>query len=199
MLIDNTTWNLSLIVDWLSDLEIEAILSSRYRPSTRSDKWVWCNGISHIYTVKEGYKVAHGVILRENDRPCTSSQTPLKPVWKAIWKLKVSRKIRLFIWKIFYNALPTFENLFKRKCSKENHYLICKSNSESLSHLFCLCPWVNRVWFASSFTFQIPITADFNFQQWLMDLDQVKPQWLGKVFPLHLTLADLETKEWFCL
>ena len=165
----NTGWDLSPIIDWLSDFEIAAILSSRFRSISSTDKWIWCIGKWHNYFVKEGYKVAHNVILLKQNKPSTSSSSnSLRPLWKTIWKLKVPYKILFFMWKIFSNALPTFDNLFKRNCSKTNLCMICKSGAESFNHLFGLCYWVRKLWFVSPFTFRLPLNSNFNLNQWLL-------------------------------
>lgn len=164
-----TGWDLSPIDEYLSDDERHTILNSRYRSITSTDKWLLCYGKWHTYTVKDGYKVAHNVILRDHNKPSSSYSNNLNPLWKTIWKLKVPNKIRFFMWKIFSDALPTFVNLFKRNSSKTNLCMICKSKPETLPHLFCQCPWVRRLWFACPFTFLILSETNFNLHHWLIE------------------------------
>ena len=46
----------------------------------------------------------------------TSSDTSnQKTFWNCIWKLRVPNKIKTFLWRVCSEALPTKENLRKRK------------------------------------------------------------------------------------
>ena len=160
-------WDLSLIENWISNYEKEAIMASLKRPINTNDKWVWCVGKWNQYSVKEGYKVTQQVVIRERGESPSSSSNSLEGLWKQIWKLKVPHKIRSFMWRILSNALPTMTNLFRRGCSNTNRCLICTGQTENMSHLFCFCPWAHKCWFGSSFCFSLDNEGNFDFTQWL--------------------------------
>jgi len=36
-----------------------------------------------------------------------------------LWSLQVPRALKMFLWKVCHNALPTKENLYRRKITKD--------------------------------------------------------------------------------
>lgn len=70
-------------------------------------------------------------------------------VWRVILSLKVPSKIKIFLRKISENALPTFVNLFGRKCCQSPICRICHNEDETVEHLILGCEWVWGVWFVA--------------------------------------------------
>ena len=66
--------------------------------------------------------------------------------WKGVWKLKVPRKIKHFLWKSCTNSLPTKENLRKRTIIQENVYHLCSDHLEDVKHALWGCSKVRQVW-----------------------------------------------------
>ncbi|KAB2599795.1 ribonuclease H protein [Pyrus ussuriensis x Pyrus communis] len=68
-------------------------------------------------------------------------------VWKGIWKLETSPKIRTFMWRVLHRALATKLDLFKRRVAASPICPICEEQDELVEHMFFLCPWVEPLWF----------------------------------------------------
>lgn len=68
--------------------------------------------------------------------------------WEFIWKIRVPHKIRLFLWEMQLNILPTKTFLAKRNTiySEELCCPWCKVDSESLLHLLIRCKFAHAVW-----------------------------------------------------
>jgi hypothetical protein len=67
-------------------------------------------------------------------------------VWKNIWSLQVPGVLKLFIWKVCNNALPTKENMFSRKIVQDPLCPICEGQVETVWHALWDCPTSIRVW-----------------------------------------------------
>ena len=103
--------------------------------------WPACN--SGEYSVKTGYKL----LCEEENSSVALSSDRLKQdlFWKRIWKQRIPNKIKLFLWQVCSNALPTKENLKKRKILDDAKCSACHSTQEStfsphLDSLFQLDP-----------------------------------------------------------
>ncbi|XP_010684738.2 uncharacterized protein LOC104899272 [Beta vulgaris subsp. vulgaris] len=59
-------------------------------------------------------------------------------------------KWKLFLWKILNHALPTADNLVKRKIREVNPICcLCKTQEETATHLFRDCTISQRIWSSS--------------------------------------------------
>lgn len=99
-------------------------------------------------------------------------------LWKAIWKLRVSPKIKHFMWRLCSGALATKENLWKRKCATNPCCPCCEDCGASD---FC---------FSSSLALKYDLHDVTRLDRWLEDIiDNSK---LGE-----FDLALLATLCWF--
>lgn len=62
-----------------------------------------------------------------------------------IWKLKVSLKIKFFLWKIIQDSLPTKKRLEMSYVFLPLKCVFCNFHSEDTSHLFANCPFCSDV------------------------------------------------------
>ena len=138
---DKKAWDVEKIRQILP-LDEQRILSIKPSFEGAPDKLIWLNDASGEYTTRSGYAAA---LLQQKDFP-TTLQTTLSFNWqKNIWKLKLSPKVKLFLWKLFHGALPVGTQLRARQINVEG---ICKTCGlpESINHLFLECGFAQQVW-----------------------------------------------------
>lgn len=94
--------------------------------------------------VNKGYQL----LCEEENRELAlaSSSEWVNYFWKKVWGLKVPGRIKHFIWKAYSNALPTKQNLMKRKIISDDVYQLCLRQFESIMHTFWECEVVWSVW-----------------------------------------------------
>jgi hypothetical protein len=100
------------------------------------DELIWDPSPSGIYSPKLGYlKYNSDLGLRE-------------PVWwwRNLWKVKSPAKTRLFMWNVLQNKVLTWDNLQKRNFVGPGWCSLCKSEGETILHLFLNCRFINKVW-----------------------------------------------------
>lgn len=105
------------------------------------DKRIWLNHKSGEYSTKTGYYAA-----LEKNKP--GALEPLQPAQEWIddvWKVPISPKLKLLIWKIKHRAIPVGEILMARHILPTANCIHCKG-SESILHLFFHCPFAQKVW-----------------------------------------------------
>jgi hypothetical protein len=71
------------------------------------------------------------------------------PFWKSNWKLNLNDRLRLFLWKIPWNILPTKERLGHLFPISNTHCPLCKVADDSFTHLFFECFYTRVVWHLS--------------------------------------------------
>lgn len=71
------------------------------------------------------------------------------PFHEAIWEDFYPEKVKFFLWEVSHNAINTCNSVHRRfphMALSPHRCIICKSNFDSLSHLFINCHFVNRFW-----------------------------------------------------
>lgn len=164
-IIENGRWKLDGISTLLTDDEREAILSIPISCHPHSDKLVWARCKDGKYSVKDGYK--ERLKLSSESQIGVGCSSPVsKELWKALWKLKVPPEVKHFLWKACSAALPTKENLFKRKCAAVSTCQLCNEHCETVEHLLFFCDWAKRAWFGCSFTVRFESIGFDSFEKW---------------------------------
>ncbi|KAL0409476.1 UNVERIFIED_CONTAM: hypothetical protein Sradi_1882000 [Sesamum radiatum] len=98
----------------------------------------WHFATKGVFTVTEAYVMEMARILRS--RPSSSSTRSKASVWEQqrwtqIWKSKVPPKIRIFIWRVTHDAVPTMSNLERRWDVQDQLCGICHEEIECISHV----------------------------------------------------------------
>lgn len=149
-------WNVDLIRDTFIPPDADAILHMP-RPWVQSeDFWAWEWERSGIFSVRSAYR---GMIDRTtitNDDPCSSAGGT--DVWRALWKLNVQPKIRVFWWRVLKNMLPAYGELKRRHVMTEAFCPMCGHDEESLFHVLVNCDHAHLFWEEAEdfFEFKLP-------------------------------------------
>ena len=69
--------------------------------------------------------------------------------WIKLWKLNAPERIKMLLWRIGVNALPTRENLMTRLHIEDPNCVFCKQEIENLCHIFFRCPAAKAIWFSA--------------------------------------------------
>lgn len=66
--------------------------------------------------------------------------------WQHIWKLDLPGKVRMFLWRLAHNSLPTRMNIKRKHIELDTLCPMCSRLDEDGSHLFLKCKKVKAVW-----------------------------------------------------
>ncbi|KAL2903953.1 hypothetical protein RDABS01_002663 [Bienertia sinuspersici] len=157
-IIDGQSWNANKVWNWFKRDSAQRILSTYLPKEEKEDEIIWCQEENGDYSVKSGYWYL------QNQRKRGRNHTETK-FWKRLWKTPMSQRWRMFCWKLAHNALPTKENLSKRKITQNSSCVIC-GNVESASHLFLYCEVSKRIWSGSSLGLNIPESPRLEISTW---------------------------------
>ncbi|KAK7823248.1 hypothetical protein CFP56_035709, partial [Quercus suber] len=103
------------------------------------------NVTRQIKKVKELFWKAEEESVRTGD---------IQEVWKGVWKIQASNKVRHFIWRAVKDSLPTKENLKKEQIQLDVTCSLCDDSEEDTMHALWLCDQARLVWkFEASFVY----------------------------------------------
>eukprot|EP00253_Pinus_taeda_P034852 PITA_34852 len=129
---------LGLNARWKNEWEgfIKELQRSNVRIKDEPDCLMWAQSKSGEYSPKDGYSF----LMDKKGWGC--------PEWwvKDIWKLKCPAKARLFFWCILKRKVPTWETLQARLLAGPGRCPLCKSDEESIGHLFNTCAFTRKIW-----------------------------------------------------
>ncbi|KAL4332661.1 hypothetical protein GQ457_07G043390 [Hibiscus cannabinus] len=135
--VDNS-WKFE-VLNGLFDAELVNRICSIPLSQTRSlDEIVWrCDG-SGNYSVKSGYRV----LCAEQASTHVDGSSEF---FSALWVINVPAKVKITMWRIVNNFIPTFQNLQIRKMQVANACPFCQSTGETVEHLMRDCGFVQQL------------------------------------------------------
>ncbi|KAF7819529.1 reverse transcriptase [Senna tora] len=109
-----------------------------FKDSDVKDKKAWSLSASGVFDLKSAYCLAI----------CNSLgiAIPSSNLFAWIWKLVCPKKIKVFVWLCFNNAIPCREILSARGFHIPNVCPICNQVNESQIHILRDCPFARRMW-----------------------------------------------------
>ncbi|CAM8982614.1 unnamed protein product [Rhodiola kirilowii] len=141
---------------WRGIFEALKILRFGVWWSESENKYRWKGESSGVFTVKSAYKMALKVhSLEENTEVGQSNTRETQGFWKNLWSLKVPARVKIFVWRLYYDCLPTTRNLLIRGCEVIDKCYLCDRPGENAIHVFKNCWWTRSLFNC----FDIPATV----------------------------------------
>ena len=66
--------------------------------------------------------------------------------WKIVWTARVIPKVKIFMWRLLHNILPTAENLRMKGVNLQGGCLVCGHSDETAVHIMFQCKLSKEVW-----------------------------------------------------
>ncbi|KAL6520131.1 hypothetical protein OROHE_017274 [Orobanche hederae] len=139
---DSRSWNRELIESLFWDQDSDPILKIPLPHFPSQDTIIWHFSPNGSYTVKNGYRFFNSI-----NKPCLNrnlagpSGVNPSPSWNFLWSLKIPSKIKIFLWRLLKNSLPTRSNINSRGIDSVLNCVLCDGDVESLEHIFFFCPF----------------------------------------------------------
>lgn len=169
---ETRTWRLDGIAYLLDRATPDRIRRIPIIETDWNDRAVWPWTSNGCYTVKSEYQSIHALLNASNTGNNHSSHMTNGEVWKGIWQLYTTPKIRHFCWQVVSNALATKLNLYRRKINTSHLCPICEQFEESNEHCLFLCQWTAMVWFGSSLNYKVNLQSFNTVDNWLPSMFQ---------------------------
>ncbi|KAA3490640.1 reverse transcriptase [Gossypium australe] len=130
-------WKEELIHSTFSPGGANKILHIPLAEEAHDDIVAWSGTPSGEFTVRSAYKLLQ---CNEVDLRTYPLQTDYKKFYKKLWDLNLPSKIKIVIWRISWNYIPTRVNMQLRKLSNIRTCPRCGKEAETSSHVFRECP-----------------------------------------------------------
>lgn len=137
---NSPSWNVSLLQEYFDEESVNAICRIHVPLRPSPDKLCWIADPKGVFSIKSVYKSNHSHSWPSNPDPC----------WKALWKCKLHERLKILIWRIGCNALPTNLNLYSRLSKGSPLCPLCDVAVESIPHLFFKCEVTRVFWYGIS-------------------------------------------------
>ncbi|KAK8976633.1 hypothetical protein V6N11_057233 [Hibiscus sabdariffa] len=129
-------WKLDILRELFEEDQVERICSIPITRGTYVDDIIWRLEGSGCYTVKSGYR------LLQNASPAIASH--ISGFFTAVWSVELPPKVRIIMWRVANNFLPTYDNLQRRRLVVSNICPFCDSPGETVVHLMRDCALSNQ-------------------------------------------------------
>ena len=146
-------------------------LSSR----RHDDSWAWHYDRSGILSVKSVY----GMLVRTRqrrvdwieERPAGSNQEREEKMWQKLWKVQVPSKVRMFLWRLAHQSLPTGDVRHHRHMADTSVCSICGAE-DSWRHSLLNCTMSRCVWALANegVTQHMNMIEEPSAKQWIFSL-----------------------------
>ena len=137
--LNTKSWKTDQLIELFDEESIFAIQKITIPIRSRPDKLIWVNDPKGAFTVKSAYKT----------NQASTTAIPRENIWTKLWNLKVHDRIKMLLWRIGNNILPTKEVLAQRFAIQDTRCCLCEDPLESIIHLFTSCPVARAIWFGS--------------------------------------------------
>eukprot|EP00253_Pinus_taeda_P023539 PITA_23539 len=130
--------DLAINIRWKNEWAsfIQELHRSHVRLKNEPDLLIWAQGKTGAYFPKDGYSFLMNQKGWDN------------PEWwsKSIWKLKSPSKARIFLWCLLKRKIQTWDSLQAKYLVGPGRGPLCKSDEESIRHLFTSCTVSLKIW-----------------------------------------------------
>ena len=103
-------WDTSAVKNVFLPFEAKATLSIPISPSLLEDALIWAWTKKEDFMVKSAYQVAFKWLAEDRGRGAGGEESNVrkkKEFWTAIWGLNCPNKVKMFMWRVCKNILPT--------------------------------------------------------------------------------------------
>ncbi|KAK3222717.1 hypothetical protein Dsin_009742 [Dipteronia sinensis] len=133
-------WNTKLICESFIADDADLILSLPCSAQSVPDSILWHYDKFGVYSVRSAYHLGCTVPSNPSSFGLSSSES----WWKALWRIKVPSKIKIFMWRASNNWLPTGVSLQRRKIQVNVLYPVCHKRPKTTLHGLWCCPALKK-------------------------------------------------------
>ena len=145
---EQRNWDMAkLLLFFFKESVIELILSIPILVFQKEDCWAWIASNSGLFSVKSTYWLSR----------VESPPSNIDAVSGQIWKTKIHECLKMLLWRIAANLLPSKEIISRFNESMDLCCPLCSSVVETTLHLFTVCPFSKSLWYQSQWGLRMEV------------------------------------------
>ena len=134
--------------------------------------------------MQSGYKVAmdrrEEKTRKEGEGAESSCSSLSQQVWKVLWSLNISHKVKMFIWKGLTGAVPVKELIWRRVKVGDPICTMCGEEVETLEHMLLKCSKVKDIWKLAPIHWDGSEHRSDKFKEWWTVVSEARCRIQGK-------------------
>lgn len=164
---NNIGWNSTLIKKICSEDSARAILNIEWPFSTNEDQLFWCGNMFGAFKVSNCFAINY------------QNTAVDQGILKTFWSSKLHERLKIFLWRVLSNTLPTIDVLSKRFDRFDNCCVVSGESEESCLYLFKDCNGLRGLAFRCSWGGKSDAWQITNITE-LIDFCINPPNWVCK-------------------
>ncbi|CAM8882279.1 unnamed protein product [Rhodiola kirilowii] len=133
---------------WRSVWQVGQKIKDNISWNEEEQVWRWTADGRGVFSTKLVYmkmKADYESMTNATKGEC-SDKTLVRSFWKHLWRMKMQGKVKIFMWRLFHDFLPSSLNLVKRGCGSDLCCKVCGFGVESTIHVMLDCWWAQSFW-----------------------------------------------------
>jgi hypothetical protein len=173
-LIDSSTvsWKAEVVEELFLPMDAEVIRSIPLSTHRLDDFWAWHYEKNGLLSVRSAYRMLVLTKKRREDwlqgRSGGSEAVQEGRSWQRLWRAQVPSKLRVFLWRLAQQSLPTGNVRCHRHMSPTSSCSVC-GEEDSWRHSLINCAMARTVWALADeeITEHVSMNEDPYAKQWL--------------------------------
>jgi hypothetical protein len=156
-------------------MDVEAIQATPISTTRFDDFWAWHHERTGVFSVRSAYRmVVNSKRRREawlDGTAISSDHKKEEKNWSALWKVQVPSKLRVFLWRLAKQSIPTGDVRHHRNMAPDCSCSLCGAE-DSWHHSLLECTMSRCVWALApeEITEHMMGTAEPDAKQWIFSL-----------------------------
>ncbi|KAL0463289.1 UNVERIFIED_CONTAM: hypothetical protein Slati_0216500 [Sesamum latifolium] len=169
---DTRSWNKELIEGLFYAEDAMLIQSISLGSSYSDDLQIWHYNKNGNFSVKSAFYLAHQ-LSAENSGSHAGQSSDHAGNRSFIWNAKIPNKVKIFLWRLHKEAIPTMSTLIRRRCMVKPACSTCGAVEENSRHIFIDCPFARQLWALSNIPLMVIRSWPSDVASWLMQVRKV--------------------------
>jgi hypothetical protein len=161
----NSTWNIPLISSLFDTHSVREIKKTAISSPSISE-FLWTPSSSGKFTTSSAYRFISSLRVSAYSTPFVPAQ------WKQLWKLKLNARLKLFLWKIAWDIVPSKARLQAVFPISPDDSMcpLCNMEEDSLLHLFFNCSFARIAWRSSFWPLDSQAWSSLSLSSWVQGI-----------------------------
>jgi hypothetical protein len=128
----SNSWDESTLRRYFYPWDVDEILKIKLPANASVDRIAWHYEKSGVFSIRSAYRVAMNLEYNVDGMGSSSAPMGERAIWRRLWNSHVLPKVRMFIWKLIRNGIPTNANRHYR-------HMLVVSSCEMCGHCYEVC------------------------------------------------------------